>query len=243
MIRAISSPSSSTTGWATLIFAINSSSHRAAPRAGQASQLPENKDRRNARQAEGTTRGQAGLPPAISLDGGSEEFRIDVSGLSPLYRKGRHQGRYRRDHLQQASCLRPRKDLGYNVVQKSAQRRPVTCDIDDEDRLVMKLELLPADDFENFVERSDAARQKREGVGLLGHQPLAFVHAVDDDKFGHAVMSQFGIPKPRRDDPGHNAAGHQHRVSQKTHEPDPPAAIHQPDPRSGETRSELARRF
>src|SRR6267154_1494542 len=35
MIRAISSPSSSTTGLATLIFAINSSSHRAAPSAGR----------------------------------------------------------------------------------------------------------------------------------------------------------------------------------------------------------------
>src|SRR6266851_2133310 len=141
MIRAISSPSSSTTGWATLIFAINSSSHKAAPRAGQASQLPENKDRRNARQAEGTTPRQAGLPQAISLDRGSEEFRIDVSGLSPLYSEGRHQGRYRRDHLQQAPCLRPRKALGHNVIQQDAEWPPVSCDIDEKDRLVVELEL------------------------------------------------------------------------------------------------------
>jgi hypothetical protein len=103
-------------------------------------------------------------------------------------------------------------------------------DIDEKDRLAMKLELLPAEDLEHFVESSNAARQNREGVGLLGHQPLAFVHAVGDQQFGHAVMGQFGISKPRRDDPGHIAARRQHRVSQETHEPDPPATVHQPDP-------------
>src|ERR1700730_12668708 len=55
------------------------------------------------------------------LDRGSEESRIEVSGLSRLHREGRHQGRYRRNHLHQASCLRPRETASHNMVQQDAE--------------------------------------------------------------------------------------------------------------------------
>jgi hypothetical protein len=47
-----------------------------------------------------------------------QRSRIDVSSLSPLCRKGRHQSSYRRDYLQQASCLQPSKALGYDMFQQ-----------------------------------------------------------------------------------------------------------------------------
>ena len=69
------------------------------------------------------------------------------------------------------------------------------------------------------------------------------MHAVDDDQLGHAEMGQFGVAQPRRDDPGHLSAGRQRRVGEKTHQPDPPAAIDQPDPGGGQPLSELRRRL
>ena len=46
--------------------------------------------------------------------------------------------------------------------------------------LACRAELRPSQDFQDFLEGAEAAGQGDEGILLLGHQRLAFVHGVDD---------------------------------------------------------------
>ena len=73
------------------------------------------------------------------------------------------------------------------------QRRPIAGDVDDHDRLVVQAELLPGDDLERLVERAEAARQHREGIGHLEHAALALVHAVDDDELAEPGMADLAV--------------------------------------------------
>ena len=128
-----------------------------------------------------------------------------------------------------------------NMIEKGAQRGPVAVDVDEQDRLVVQPKLLPADDLQHLVESSDPARQYRKAIRLLGHQPLALVHAADDDQFGHAAMSHLGIAKMRRDNAGHFSFGGERGVRQQAHQPDPRPAIDELDSRPSQLRPELAR--
>jgi hypothetical protein len=56
-------------------------------------------------------------------------------------------------------------------------------------------------------------------------------------------MGELGIAKARWDDAGDNAAAGERGIGEETHQPDPAAAIDEPDPRRGETGAELACRL
>src|SRR6266436_8205721 len=157
-------------------------------------------------------RARANSPPsaARSQPAGSETLDIGLVRHRRRFPKSRHQRRDAWNHLQQSSGLRAGKAGIDDMIEEGAQRCPVAADVDEQDRLVVQLKLFPADDLEHLIERSDAARQDREGIGALGHQPLALVHTVDDDQFANAAMSDLGIAKMRWDDARHFSSGGEH---------------------------------
>ena len=82
-----------------------------------------------------------------------------------------------------------------------------------------------------------------ERIRSLRHQTLALVHALDHHQFRHTGMRQLGIAQTRRNDPDYFPAAGQSSIGEKTHEPDPPAAVNQPDPGGGQASPELGRRL
>src|SRR5665213_4468641 len=64
----------------------------------------------------------------------------------------------RQDAIETARVA-PGEALVDDMVEKAQQRRPITLDVDDEDRLVVQSQLLPGDDFEHLLERAEPARQ------------------------------------------------------------------------------------
>src|SRR6266478_3467573 len=233
MIRVISSPSSSTTGLATLIFfmARNSSKtvavemvrggsgdHSHAPPSTQA-QLggaqPERSD-------------QPGLRLEDRLVGRGERLHKHVDGL---------------DHLEQRARSARGETLLYDMIDERLELLPIAGNVDDDDRLVMQQELLPGDDFKRFLNRADPAGEDGEGVGPLEHELLALVHAADDDQLVDAVVADFTVIEMRGNDAGDPATGLQYGVGEPPHETDPAAAIDELDARAGEPRPELDSRL
>src|SRR5438105_4640509 len=154
MIRAISSPSSSTTGWATLIFAIEFI--LVYGRTKGAARLDDLRKIKS-----GVIRGKPEPPMHCS------QLRVYQRLWAGLER--RHEDRDRRDHPEQFSRLRPRKACRDDLIEESAQRRPVATDIGEQDRLVVQPELFPAEDLEHFIESSDTAGQNRKCIRFLCH--------------------------------------------------------------------------
>src|SRR5215831_757845 len=143
MMRAISSPSSSTTGRATLDLC-----HTCHPRMRLTRRVNlgfASRRKYGALQSEATRRRHA-----------SESSRIHLPCRARRLREHRHRRGDGWHNLQQSVRLWSRKSLGNYVIEQGAQRRPVAVDIDEQDRLVVKSELLPADCLEHLVECSNA---------------------------------------------------------------------------------------
>ncbi len=107
----------------------------------------------------------------------------------------------------------------------------------------MKLELPPGEDLEEFIERAVAAGQGEEGVGQLGHEGLAVVHALDDVQLGELLVGELAFDERLRDDADGFAAGVAHGVGENAHEADVPGAEDQADAAPGQERAEPARFF
>ena len=93
-----------------------------------------------------------------------------------------------------------------DMVEQRAQRSPVPGDIDEKDRLVVQRELTPGQDLEKLIQRSDAARQHRKGIGALGHDALAVMHRLDDEKLADSPMRELPVAQGGRNDAGDAAA-------------------------------------
>ena len=75
----------------------------------------------------------------------------------------------------------------------------------------------------------DAAGQRHERVGELGHLRLALVHGVDLDEPGQAPVCDLAVDQLARDHADDLAAGGQRGVGDQAHQPDPRAAVHDAD--------------
>src|SRR4051812_33511646 len=126
------------------------------------------------------------------------------------------------------------------MVEKRAERLPISVDIDKKNRLVMQAELSPCHDLEHLVERADAARQYRECVRPFGHYALALVHAAGGHQLGEPGMRQFGVAQRAGYDADHPSAGIESGIGQQAHQPDPSAAKDDFDPRPGQCTPEIA---
>ena len=108
------------------------------------------------------------------------------------------------------------------------------------DRLSMDAELRPRQHFQQLLERPEAARQRDESVGQLDHDGFPLVHAADDAQLRDARVRELAARERARNDADDPAAGLHHRVGERAHEADRPAAVYQLDPARGQLPSERA---
>ena len=78
-------------------------------------------------------------------------------------------------------------------VEEGQQRRVEISDIEHADRFVVQVEVAPGPDLEQLLQRTDTAGQGDEGIGMRGHGRLAFVHVVDPDQPGQAMVRDFAL--------------------------------------------------
>jgi hypothetical protein len=147
-----------------------------------------------------------------------------------------------RNKRNESRYQRRRETRADDMFEERRERRPIAGDVDDEDRLLVQAELAPRQDLDRFVKRADAARQRRERVGPLGHDTFALMHVGDDDKLAETAMGGLAMFQVHRNDPRHPAAAGQHRIGDAAHQPIAATAINQLDPTRRKPGSELGRR-
>jgi len=91
----------------------------------------------------------------------------------------------------------------------------------------MHVQLGPRPDFEEFLQRAGAARQRDESVGLLDHHGLALAHILHQMQFGQAQVRLFLLLQHLGNHADHSAAAGQHFIGDDAHDADDRSAIHQ----------------
>ena len=79
---------------------------------------------------------------------------------------------------------RAEETLFDRVVEVGHQRRVETGDVEQAERLGVQPELRPGRDLDELLERPEAAGQRDETVGEVGHHRLALVHRPDHAQLG-----------------------------------------------------------
>src|SRR5215470_12441436 len=154
MMRVISSPSSSTTGLATLILGMKLLGRWRG--AGGAAGV-----RRGPNIASTPRRASGGGPQGLDQGGGVRHRRqwLAADAVEHLVDLG--------DHGEKPPAGGGREALLDDVVDQLEQRLPEAVDVDQDDRLVVQPQLPPGQHLEGLVERAEAAGEDREGVGAI----------------------------------------------------------------------------
>ena len=106
----------------------------------------------------------------------------------------------------------------------------------------MQSELRPRHDLEQLFKRAESSRHRDEAVRQLRHESLPFVHVVRDAEIGHAGVQQFLRRQELRDDSNHKPVRRQHRIRNRSHQPDAATTIDQFNLLTSHQRSQLTRR-
>ncbi|KAJ1684399.1 hypothetical protein LUZ63_020154 [Rhynchospora breviuscula] len=128
---------------------------------------------------------------------------------------------------------------GDRVVEERHQRVPVARDVEQPDRLVVDAQLQPGERLEQLLERSRAAGQHHEAVGLVHHPQLALVHRADDVQLAQPGVADLLVLQALRDDADDLGARVERGVGQRAHRPDGRAAVHQAEAAGGEPAREV----
>src|SRR5664279_1733630 len=91
----------------------------------------------------------------------------------------------------QRPVLRLQETLLHCMVEHPEQRSVKTEDIKDAAGLRVQPKLRPSKHLAKFLQRSESARHGDERIGKISHQRLAFMHGVDDMKFGQSLVPDF----------------------------------------------------
>ena len=89
------------------------------------------------------------------------------------------------------------------VIEHADEAVEVAVDVEQSAGLVVQAELQFGDGFEEFVERSVAAGQRDERVGVFGHQRFALVQGVDEVHMGDRSVRDFTCREGVRDHADH----------------------------------------
>ena len=116
---------------------------------------------------------------------------------------------------QQRARLRAQEALLHGVVEEGDERLVVARDVQQPQRLGVDAELRPGVDLEELLERADAAGQRDEGVGELGHERLALVHGADHPQVVEAGVADLAVEDRLGDDADDLAARGARRVGQR----------------------------
>eukprot|EP00913_Durusdinium_trenchii_P021341 g20054.t1 len=126
--------------------------------------------------------------------------------------------------------------LNAHVIDQRQHGIPEPADIGENHRLLVAPELAPGHDFDDLLERPDAARQGHEGIRPLEHLVLALMHVGGDDQLvelPERVTGCLHIDQELRNDARHLAAIGQNPCGHRAHDPLGTSAIDQPDTMRG----------
>src|SRR6266851_9612153 len=213
MIRVISSPSISTTGFFTLIFAIVP-----IPFAPQNTNAGAVLAKRGRPGKAACRRSPPTSDPIQSL------FAADVP---------RHRGDLGQkileiaDEGQVVEVASFGETAFHDPAQQRCQGPPKAALVDDHDRLGVQAERPPGQDFEQLFQGADPARQHDKGVRAFEHLQLALVHGLHDDGLGQGRMAGFALQQKPRNDACDPAAALEGGISEQAHQTDPTAAINE----------------
>src|SRR3954465_8536961 len=98
------------------------------------------------------------------------------------------------------------------MVEERLQRGEVAAVVEHADRLRMEVELSPADDLGELLERAEPAGERNERVGAGGHLGLPLVERLDDDELAHPRVRELALDEPARDHADDLAAGRKRTV-------------------------------
>lgn len=93
----------------------------------------------------------------------------------------------------------------------------------------MNAQLRPGEDLKQLVKGAKAARQGDEGLALLDHEQLAFVHGLDHEHIGEVRVLELASIEEVRDDAGDLTTCGQGGIGHGTHHAHAAAAIHKAD--------------
>ena len=121
--------------------------------------------------------------------------RVPVPDLQGLDGNGQQAqclfyGRGREEHF----TVLPLEQAFVDAVVEEAEELVVEAvDVEQEDGLLVEIEGVPGEDFEEFFEGAEASGERNEGIGALTHESFAGVHGVGDVQLGDALVSDFQI--------------------------------------------------
>jgi hypothetical protein len=127
------------------------------------------------------------------------------------------------------AVFRLEHSFGDTVIEEGEELVVEAVEVEQEDRLLMKLEGLPGEDLEHLLEGAKAARKNDEGVGLFAHESLTGVHGVGDVKLGYAVVGYFEIDEDLWDNADDTTSGGERRFGNSAHETDSGPTVDEAD--------------
>src|SRR5215210_5190050 len=119
--------------------------------------------------------------------------------------------------------------LGYRLVEERRERLPEAIHVQKTARLLVHAQLRPGKHLGELFERPVAPGQGNEAVGEVGHQLFALVHRADDVEFAEAGVGDLLGNERLGDHTDDLATLLKRRVRHGPHQPDPTAAVDQPE--------------
>jgi hypothetical protein len=115
----------------------------------------------------------------------------------------------------------------FQLAQMGLQGVIESAGVEDEDLFVMDLQLVPGEQFKEFIEGAETAGKDDGGVGTVVHHLLSGMHIGNDGQFGEALVLVFPGYQDLRDDAHDGPFAGQYGVRDKTHQSRAAASIDQ----------------
>lgn len=141
--------------------------------------------------------------------------------------------------------------VGMGVLEKSvanhdpklgSERIEKSVHIEQAGRFMVEVELAPGEDFGEFLQRAEPARQGDEGIGKIGHEGFPFVHGPDDMGGGEAWVDPFFFDHETGNDPGDQSARREGRFGEDAHQSNIARPVDQDESAPGQGAAEVGGR-
>ena len=113
------------------------------------------------------------------------------------------------------------------LVDEAHQRVVIAGHIEQAHRLGVVAQLLPRPHLEDLFHGADAPGQRQEGVRVVGHEHLAFVHGLHHVQVLHACMPHFTPHQRVRNHADHPCTVRQRSIGHRAHQAHSATAVHQ----------------
>ncbi len=132
------------------------------------------------------------------------------------------------------------KLFGDAMIQHRQKRVEVARDVEDSQRFLVQSQRGPGQGLEEFLERADAAWQRKKSDGSPCHHRFALVHVGDDVQFRQPIVGDLLGGQGLGDYADHLSAAIEDRVGDNSHQSDPPTPINHADTAAGQDLAHLS---